>query len=236
MPKEIIIKPRPRKECLHIQDIPYKYFPKKTKARNYRDELTRMMGDFVYTNEKVQYSTQICSFNIKSIMKKTGYDPRPPEVFREIQNFVYHYENFCFRAFCLREKLLQFINAIIPVGYDERDVRIKHLIINPIIKQTKLLPIIKIFKSNKKLSKIIDDRNKLTHKLYYGKKFDHYLRPKNRPTFDSTKDEVLFKKWCSDWKKEIETRAKLTNYFTRAIFKINHELAPKIIKYKNSHR
>lgn len=225
-------KDKKENECEHIQDIPSKYFPRNNNSKKYRDELTRIIKGLVYTDTNVQYSSQICTFNIKSITQKSGFQPEPRDVFSEIEKFVYHYENYCFRAFCFREKLLQFLNGVLPVGYSERDVSIKMMVINPVVKQAKLLLTIEKFKNNKKLLKILEDRNQLTHKLYYGKDFDHYLRPKDKNK--KNKDKADFKKWCNNWKKEVIERARLTNNFTQAIFAINHEIAPKVIKYKDS--
>jgi len=221
---------------IHIQDIPLRYFPKTkgNKSREYRHELTRMMISLRKTNQYVQYSAQVSIFNIKSITQKSGFVPSPPEVFRAIEDFVYHYENYCYRAFSFREKLFQFINAILPVGYPEKQRGlIKHLVINPVIKQAKLISIIKKFDNDKTLKSVIDDRHSLTHRLYYGGSFDHFLRPTDAALLKS-KEESKQKKWFDDWKEEIERRAKMTNDFTRAVSKINHNVAPKIIAYKDS--
>lgn len=220
---------------VHIQDIPLKYFQKTNgnKSREYKNELIRMMATLRRTNERVQYSSQISAFNIKSITRKLGFNPSPPEVFRSIEDFVYHYENYCYRAFAFREKLFQFINAILPLGYKEKDVRLKHLAVNPMIKQAKLLSIIEKFDKDRTLSSIIEDRNSLTHRLYYGSYFDHYLRPKERISIKN-KSENDRKRWFWDWKNEIEKRADMANKFSYAISKLNHEITPKIIAYKNS--
>jgi hypothetical protein len=76
--------------CMHIQDIPKKYFPKNTKAKVCLKEMTRMMNALVYTNKQVQYGAQICTFNIKSIITRSGFIPHPPDVFDAIVDFVYH--------------------------------------------------------------------------------------------------------------------------------------------------
>ncbi len=78
----------------HIWDIPRKYFPRKTKATNYAEDLMRLTADLWGTNRRLQYSARICEFNIKSINQKFGIQPEPPEVFKEIEEFIYHYENY----------------------------------------------------------------------------------------------------------------------------------------------
>jgi|SRR3989344_2800746 len=218
---------------VHIWDIPKRYFPRNTKAKEYAEDLTRITRGLRYTNQRVQYGGQVCSFNIKSINQKSGFVPSPPEAFRVIEEFVYHYENYCYRLFTYREKLLQFVNAMLPVGYTEKQVRIEHILINPIVKQAKLLGLLEKFKKNTSLSKAIQDRNSLTHKLYYGREFDHFFRPKTETEMEKPEQ---FKKWCDGWKDQIMSRAALTNTCTRIAFDINNTIARKIIDYKNSIR
>jgi len=133
------------KKELHIQDIPNKYIPRKTRCKEFLIELVRIMSNLRDTNEKVQYSAQICSFNIKCISYKSGFVPSPPEVFRQITEFVYHYENYCFRAYVFREKLLKFINAIFELNFDDHDVKIKFIKNSPTVIQAKLLPVLEKF-------------------------------------------------------------------------------------------
>jgi len=226
-------KPTQKVHPLHIQELPGKYFPRNTKAKDYRNELARMMNNLQYTNEKIQYSAQLCVFTIKCITRKGGFTPSPLEGFRLVEEFVYHYENFCFRLFAFREKVLKFINATLPVGFEkDKDVKIQFMIVNPVVKQARLVSLIQEFDNKKDLGKVVEDRNSLTHKLYYGKEFDHYLRPKNI----EPKNPKDFKQWCIDWGKEISDRAKLTEKSMYAISKMNHDLTSKIIDYKDSLR
>ena len=157
-----------------------------------------MMSNLRYTNEKVQYSAQICSFNIKSISYRSGFVPKPSEVFRQITEFVYHYENYCFRAYAFREKLLKFINVIFELNFDEHDVKMKFMKNSPKVIESRVIQILDKFDNKKNIRKIIEDRNSLTHKLYYGKTFDHFLRPVNN---SKKKNEAEFKNWLISWAK-----------------------------------
>lgn len=219
---------KPRKE-VHIHEIPNKYFPRDNpKAKKYQKELLRMMVNLRDTNERVQYSSQICAFNVRSIASKSGFIPSRPEVFRHLKDFVYHYENYCFRAYSFREKLIQFLNAFLRLNFDERDVKIKFIQINPTVINAGLSPMLGKFEKHKKLENIIQDRNLVTHKLYYGETFDHYLRPISPgPVKDGE-----FKKWCNSWKREITIRSKNIDEITHMVSDMNHELARKLIKYK----
>ncbi|MFA5349122.1 MAG: Cthe_2314 family HEPN domain-containing protein [Candidatus Paceibacterota bacterium] len=225
------VKSSSRPRSLYIQEIPAKYFPKNTKSKEYKTELIRMMNNLRYTNEKIQYSAQICIFNITSITRKKGFHPSIAESFRLLEEFVYHYENFCFRIFAFREKILKFINAILPVGFEkDKDVKIQFMMVNPVVKNAGLLPIIQEFAGKKNLKKLIEDRHSLTHMLYYGKEFDHYLRPKNI----EPKNEQEFKQWCINWKAEVVNRAKLAQSSMNIISKMNMDLANRVVRYKNS--
>jgi|GEM_PF-1385654 hypothetical protein len=221
-----------KKQEVHIYDIPKKYFPKKTKSQEYADELVRMMSNLRYTNEKVQHSAQLCSFDITALSKKQGFRPLVNELFKQVAEFVYHYENYCFRAYSFREKTLKFINSILMLNFDEYDVKMKFIKNHPIVKQAGLVPMLNKFETNRSIKKIIEDRSCLTHKLYYGKKFDHYFRPTIDPARGELK-EAERKRWRKDWKKEIQTRAKMTDEFTDSIFDMNHILARKIMGYRD---
>ncbi len=224
-----------KRDHIHLWDLPKSYFPRNTKSKEYLQDLIRTTSSLDYINQKIQYTAQICAFNIKSITQKSGFNPTPPEVFRELRDFVYHYENYCFRLYVYQEKLLHFINAILPVGYDDKDVRIQHILINPVVKQAGLLPLLGKFKQNSSLSAVIGERTDLTHRLYYGNKFDHYFRPKTEPEVENDTNKYdKFKKWCSEWKKEITSRATRINMCDRIISIINNSIAQKIIDYKNS--
>jgi len=214
---------------IHLWDMPKHYFPRNSDAINYRNDVLQITRSLNYVNTRVQHNAQICAFNIKAITQTNGYNASPRETFETVEAFVYHYENYCFRVYAFREKLLQFLNSVLQIGYDEREVAIKHIIINPVIRVAKVLPLLETFNKPKGvLKKLIKDRNSLTHKLYYGKDFDYLLRP----TKDI--DPHHFKEWCGDWKSQIVSRAKEINKAERLISEMNNHLAQKIIDYKDS--
>lgn len=217
-----------KKNHLHLWDIPKKYFPRNTKSKEYVRDLLLITNSLQYTNRNIQYSAQVSVFNIKSI-NDLHFVPKPDDVFREIELFVYHYENYCFRLYAYREKLMQFINAVLPVGYEDKEVRMRHILINPIVKQAGLIPYFEKFKTNAFLSNVIADRAKLTHRLYYNKEFDRYLRPQTKKEI---KSDTEFSNWCNEWKKEILLRGQRTNKCTFIIDDINNSLAKKLTDYK----
>lgn len=215
-----------KQKHVHISDLPKSSYPrtKGNEAKAYTEDLERLYRALSYTETKLQYSGQISIFNIKAITKKDGYQTTPDEVFKSLEDFVYHYENFCYRTFSLREKLIHFLNAIIPVGYEDKDVDIKKLIINPTIKEIGLLGCLKKFNGQQALGKVIQDRNSLTHRLYFSEKFDHYLRPSD---FKTKKPE-----WFKEWKKQVETHVNRAHSAIYILHVINHAVTEKIIAYK----
>lgn len=232
MAKKTTIKKRKTSKIhVHIHEIPLRYFPRTrgNQSKKHQAEIMRMLSSIRYTNEQVQYTGQICQFNVRSIPTKSGFNPSFSEVFRLMQEFVYHYENYCYRVFAFREKLSLFINEILELGYVGRDIAIKNLKIHPMVKAAKLNSLIGKFYDKRLLGKVIDERHKLTHKLYFGKTFDHFLRP----TFDY-KTEAEFKKWCAGWKGEVASRSELTNKATYTTMTMGHEVATRIVDYKNS--
>jgi hypothetical protein len=214
------------KKHTHLWDIPSKYFPKKSKAKIYRTEVLGFIKGLGYTNIKLQHAAKIAAFNIRSAHQPSIHaDVGPTEVFRSVGDFVYHYENYCYRLFSFRERVVHFLNVAIPIGYEERDVKIDHLLINPTIKLGGFASVLEKFRKNNILGKIITDRHTLTHRLYYGKN-DSYLRPSpNGP---------VNKKWFKAWEKEIEIRAKMINEAELIISRICNEVATKFVNYKKN--
>jgi hypothetical protein len=224
--KDVKVKKNPH---YHVWDLPKAVIPrsKNNKSKSYTDDLVRLFQTLSYTNKKLQESSQIAVFHIKSINSKSRqrYTTSPKQVLPVIEDFVYHYENFCYRIYVIREKLLQFINAVLPVGYEDDQVSIRHMIINPIVKDSGIVSEIEKFNKKKALGKIIGDRKRLTHRLYYTD-VDHYLRPKYQ------KDQKDY--WFKEWSREISNRANLANLAMSNLVDINHGLSDKIVSYKQS--
>jgi hypothetical protein len=213
----------------HIWDLPTSVFPRKkgNKAKKYSQELVRLYSTLSFTNRKLQESSQIATFHIKSIKLKSGYYTSPKQVFAAVEDFVYHYENFCYRIFSFREKFLHFINEIVPVGFEkEHDVTIKNMMIVLKSVEPKLVTEVEKFSKKSALGQLIIDRNALTHKLYYGNTVDHFLRP-IAPNLDSAEPQ-----WFLTWRKEIETRSRRANKAIVDLTNLNHSTSKKIYDLK----
>ncbi|MBU1558007.1 hypothetical protein KKC45_03535 [Patescibacteria group bacterium] len=211
----------------HYWDMSSKIYPKvkNNKAKIYADELRRISHSLRFNEKLLQYSAQIAIFNIKCATQKSGYISSPQEAFEALEDFVYHYENFCYRVFTIREKLIHFLNEVMLIGFTGYDVKIKNIIIQPLIKETSIIKELEKFSDNKCiLSKVIKDRNALTHRLYYGKDFDHLLRPQTNSPIDS--------KWFLSWKRQVSSHAKRATDSQKILEEINHQISKKIINYK----
>jgi hypothetical protein len=213
----------------HIWNLPKKVFPRKkgNKAKDYASAFGQLHEGLTFSNKKVQESATIAVFHLKAVTKKDGYRTNPAEVLMAIDEFMYHYENFCYRAYALREKFLKFINSVIPIGYPDDMVQIRHMVLNPVVAQTKLLTEIEKFNEKKALGKIIKDRKLLTHQLYYTD-VDSHLRPKHDP-------KQPFPQWVKNWRREVETRAQRVERAMSDVVGINHNASAKVLAYKAKH-
>ena len=219
----------------HIWSLPKRIFPrtKGNQGRKYAQEVRRIYQGLTYTNSKLQASAQVCIFYIKSIGKAKGYAVRPQEVFSEIETFANNYENFCYRIFALREKLIHFINAVVPIGFPDNKVRIEVFLTHPLLKEIGILYLLEKFQtgSPKKpnvLGELIENRNSLTHRLYYYNNIDHYMRPMN---LDPSKNGID-KAWFRQWVTQIDNHAEQAIKGMDILGDLNHELSKKLVFYK----
>lgn len=149
------------------------------------------------------------------------------ETFRLLRDFTYHYENYCYRMYACREKILLFLNAAMQLDYDEHDVRLKIMLRNPEIKRSHISRELEQLQDSQYVGGIIKDRNAFTHKLFYGQKFDHYFRP----TFD-----LKYKtphSWFADWRKEILSRAKKADKAHWALVGVSNNIATKLVEHNS---
>jgi predicted GIY-YIG superfamily endonuclease len=119
-----------------------------------------------------------------------------------------------------------------PIGYDDSDVRIKHILINPTIKISGIKSRLEEFSDKKLLFyKIVHDRNQMTHELYFpAMGVNRVLQPLHK----AFKDEKDFKTWCKKWKEQVTKRARDADLCTARLSSIDNEIATKIVEYKES--
>lgn len=209
----------------HIWDLPKSMFPRTNgnKAKDYAREISNLLASINYTATKVQQSGLIAMFNIKSIFSSTCSASSQSEIYASVQDFMYHYDNFCTRTYSVREKIVQLLNSILEINIPEKNVDLNKLLMIPDIKKTAFGRYLKKFDTIKHLQEIIAERNKLTHR---HRPEDFYLKPQPEP-----KDPQ--KKWFSDWSKEIEIRSKRVYATHITLSDINHMISNEIVKRKS---
>lgn len=218
---------------LHLSELPKKIIRKDTDAQKYRDDTLRTLQSLQYAYERLAVSAQICYLNIDSITSTKPYMPTSSEVYNSVQDFVYHYENYSMRVFILREKVLRFINAALPVDWPEREVKVGIMLNHTTVKSAKLDTLIKKFASNSgnPLGTLVKGRNQLTHELYYPKT-DHYLRPPRAVEADT--DTQDYKEYFRQWKKRIKDKETIVTQAAAEMIDLNHELSEKIYEFRES--
>lgn len=192
------------------------------------------MGSLRDTNARVQTSANLAQFLIKEITSATHFIPEPPTVYDAVEDFVYHYENYCVRAFAFREKMLLYLNAALKIDFPTDDVRLTLILKNAITKKAGLVKTIEKFDSRSPsapMGQLIKDRNSLTHKLHYGTS-DKLLRPAS----PQQTEESDFRVWFREWSKNVEAKAKLVDSAERQMDAINHALAEKVVAYREKTR
>jgi hypothetical protein len=218
------------KPHFHIGDLRPRHWPRKSKAQVYRTDLLSLTNDLRQFELKVQYAAEIAEFDIRSIPSKSRRTTPRETVLRHVREFTYEYENFCHRVYSYREKLVQFINAALPVGFSEKEAKINNLCTNPEVKRAKLNSALESFnESGMTLCKIIAERNSFTHNIYYGKDFNRLLQPRT----ENMETEKQFRTWCKRWREEIHSRAQRASDAVMEINDIDRKVAVKIIQLKD---
>jgi Cthe_2314-like HEPN len=217
---------------LHLSELPGWVVMKGSETQKYRNEVLGAMASLSFTHEQVLKSANRARFLIQEINSGSWLSPDPQETYNAVQDFVYHYENYCLRAYILREKIVLYLNAALQIGFKPKEVNIKLIIMNPATKEAGLMPVLEKFDTAKKsqLGTLIKHRKTLTHHASYGIT-DPYLRPE-----DDEEDESDFQLWCRKWARNIVSRAKEVDVAQHQLDGINHMLAEKVVKFRESKR
>lgn len=216
---------------IHLTELPGWMSRKGSDTAVYAGEVMSALSALNFTHTKVMTSANYAQFLIQQIAASTGIQPEPEDVILAIQDFTYHYENYCLRAYIFREKVLLFLNAGLQIGFKPNEVNLKMIAINPTLKSAGLNGLLDKFDSRKPgpLGKLINQRKVLTHRLSYGLK-DPLLRPVDEE-FDGD-----MRTWCRKWSKNISNQARQVDTAEYQIPDIHHTLAEKVIKYRDGLR
>jgi len=120
-------------------------FSKKTV--DYYTEIRRLTGDLINIASRVSRSLLLCKGDIELLNRGSFFPREFPNDFNDLR---YHLENFCFRAGAYKDKMANFINQALQLGFGEREMglveKIQH---NGIAKKYHLDTEIKKFYKNK---------------------------------------------------------------------------------------
>lgn len=199
-------------------------------ARDYHNEIHQLTTDLLRINRKIQDAAALCHLQINFIKKKNSHliSPLVPPCFDEI---LYHIENFDFRVTGYRDKLVQFINQALRIGFDEGTMGILNVIAtHKIVCDARLDTEIKKFLKDKDFKEILSERILLSHRRYYQSKtgYDRLLQP--RTEVKSSKEGI------KRWKENIQTKTDRANRVCLKVVDMNDRVMQKINDYKQRAR
>jgi len=213
-----------------LNDLPKKYFPRnQPKASLYRDEIIDAVESLFQNYLKVNHAATVSLSDIGSIYKQSRITPPREVVFRGVNQFRYHYENYCQRTFSYRDKLLQFLNLMLKINLPEKKIYYSPFCDQSILRKTSLLSTLNKFKKDKILNRIISDRKLITHRRYYGVSIGMAFQPLQDKEIKSEKE---FRDWCKRWQRAIKSREEYVHEATKKINKMNEEVVVKLINAK----
>ncbi|KKQ64846.1 MAG: hypothetical protein US86_C0015G0009 [Candidatus Daviesbacteria bacterium GW2011_GWA2_38_24] len=198
-------------------------------ARAYHHEILHLTGDLGIINKRIQESIALCHQQISFIKKGQVHllSAREPICFADA---LYHLENFTFRVTGYRDKLVQFINQALRIGFDEKAMGVLGTIISHgTVRDAHLDTEIKKFDKDQDFKDILNQRILMTHRRYYNNEagYNSLLVPNIEAT--DTKGKLKL------WRENIKTRA---NRADRVVLKsrdINDRVMKKINDYLKKH-
>lgn len=196
-------------------------------TRDYHHELLHITIDLMCANRKLQESAALCHQQI-SFIKKRGTEEHnvSPTGFVHFENALYHLENFTFRVTCYRDKMVQFINQALGIGFDEKTTGALGAIINnKIVKDAHLDTELKKFNKDKDFKDTLNERTLLAHRRYYKAEtgYDYLMRPNTKAKDASEKSKL--------WKQNIQAKTSRANRIIVKMMDINDRVVQKINEY-----
>jgi hypothetical protein len=198
-------------------------------ARDYHRELFYLTVDLYRTNRKLHESAALCHQQINFLKKKNTSHLVPhlePPCFRDA---LYHVENFSFRVTGYRDKIVQFINQSLRLGFDEGAMGVLNAIrSNRIVKESHLDTELRRFEKNKDFKDVLSERILMTHRRYYKPELGYDALMK--PATSKTGKELL-----KLWKQNIELKTNRANRIVLAVTSMNNRVMDKINVYNKKY-
>ena len=198
-------------------------------AREYHHELRHLTSDLMDINQRIQNSAILCHQQISFLHKKERHmlSGRRPMCFDDT---LYHLENFSFRVTGYRDKMVQFINQALRIGFDERASGVLGTIVSHgTVRDARIDTEIKKFDKDKDFKECLSERILMTHRRYYNAEggYSTMLIP-----VTETKDA---KEKLKVWKKNIETKVNRANRIVLKTLEMNDKVVSKINDYLTKH-
>ena len=199
-------------------------------ARDYHYELSHLTTDLCRINQRIQESTTLCSQQIDFLNKKDCGHLVSCVGFIHFENALYNIENFAFRITSYRDKMIQFINQALRIGFDEKSRGVLGTIISHgTIRDARLDTELKKFNKDKDFKDVLSERILMTHRRYYKKEtgYDILMMPDVK-----SKDRKAELKL---WKQNIQTKANRANRVILKVMDMNDRVMHKINDYLKKH-
>lgn len=196
-------------------------------AREYHHEIQHLIIDLSSTNIKIQRAAILCDkqIELRAAGKKIHlYDPDWKNYFEDV---LYHLENYYFRASTFRDKLAQFVNQALKLGYDESERElIKRMSNNRIYIESRINTELKKFEQETELREVLSKRVYMSHRRYYSSdSYNPYFQPEETPSKENVKRHSKL------WRKNIQTEVEKVNTFTATAIDISNKVMVKINAY-----
>lgn len=198
-------------------------------AREYHHELSHLTGDLLRVNRKIQESATLCHLQISFIKRKEQHliSPSRPVCFSDA---LYHIENFAFRVTGYRDKLVQFINQALRIGFDEKTMGVLTTIVSHgTVRDAHLDTELKKFDKDSDFKVALSERILMTHRRYYSTETGYSSMLMSG---EESKDPDMKLKL---WKQNIQTKASRANRIALKARDMNDRVMQKINAYLKKH-
>jgi hypothetical protein len=198
-------------------------------ARIYHHELLHLTSDLISVNRRIQESAGLCHQQINFIKEKKRHliPSSRPICFKDA---LYHLENFSFRITGYRDKLVQFINQALRIGFNEKSMGVLSTIISHgTIRDARLDTELKKFDKDKDFKDALSERILMTHRRYYQIEsgYNTLMMPIKETKNGNEKLKL--------WRQNIQAKANRADRIVLKVIDMNDRIMQKINDYFKKH-
>ncbi len=210
-----------------LNKIPGRLARKGSAVSTYRDSLLVELISLNITYKKVRTSANLALFLLKQQDNKTLMHPRMYDVFDAVEDFVYHFDNYCHRVYAYREKMLLYVNTLLKLGFTDRETGYELIRKRPTTKSSGFTSLLNKLETNSTtpVGEIIKRRQARTHKK--SDSLVETLLIQDETRLREGPDHELNKSWQKNIKQYEDTVEKAH----RLISKLDDDIEKKTIVY-----